>query len=199
MRNRLFYGLVWKIKWRQVCILPGHNVTPSHLSATVRWTGVVNTSEGWHTTVSICPSFKDSANDCLLFQLFSAQHGHTPFIIRSLFCLLMRRNSRGCERSAGGRESLQEWSAQQLIEAQSALAFPAELIILMRQCPNSSRINLSTSAWGWWVCSAFLACSSKHSHVASSTSFVTNVYGILWRNKNKALGRQYPADNFVTW
>lgn len=70
------------------------------------------------------------------------------------------------------------------MEAQSALAFPAELIILMRQCPNSSRINLSASAWGWWVCSAFLACSIRHSHVASSTSFVTNVYGSLWEDEN---------------
>lgn len=62
------------------------------------------------------------------------------------------------------------------------MAFPAELMILMRQCPNSSKIKRSASADGWWVCSAFLACSSRHSHVASSTSFVTNVYGNLKRD-----------------
>ena len=79
------------------------------------------------------------------------------------------------------------------MEAHSALAFPAELIILMRQCPNSSRIILSASAWGWWVCSAFLACSSKHSHVASSTSFVTNVYGILQEKEHKIWDNTSPS------
>lgn len=67
------------------------------------------------------------------------------------------------------------------------MAFPAELMILMRQCPNSSRIKRSASADGWWVCSAFLACSSRHSHVASSTSFVTNVYGNLKGDRDSQL------------
>ncbi|TNN68180.1 hypothetical protein EYF80_021663 [Liparis tanakae] len=53
--------------------------------------------------------------------------------------------------------------------------------------PPGPRRPPPTQQGGWWACSAFLACSIRHSHVASSTSFVTNVYGNLRAERSEGV------------
>lgn len=72
----------------------------------------------------------------------------------------------------------------------SLLDFPAELITLIKQRPNSSRIMRSAAAFDLPIFSACSACARRHSHVASATSLVTNVKGSLKKTKTQQKSTQ---------
>lgn len=67
----------------------------------------------------------------------------------------------------------------------SLLDLPAELITLIKQRPNSSRIMRSAAAFDLPNFSACSACARRHSQVASATSLVTNVKGSLKQTENQ--------------
>lgn len=69
--------------------------------------------------------------------------------------------------------------SQQFMAQVSLLDFPAELITLIKQRPNSSRIMRSAAAFDLPIFSACSAWARRHSQVASATSLVTNVKGSL--------------------
>lgn len=84
---------------------------------------------------------------------------------------------------------------QQFMAQGSLLDFPAELITLIKQRPNSSRIMRSAAAFDLPIFSACSACARRHSQVASATSLVTNVKGSLKENKTSAHPNRQPTSH----
>lgn len=84
---------------------------------------------------------------------------------------------------------------QQFMAQGSLLDFPAELITLIKQRPNSSRIMRSAAAFDLPIFSACSACARRHSQVASATSLVTNVKGSLKQNKTSTHSNRQPTSH----
>lgn len=87
---------------------------------------------------------------------------------------------------------------QQFMAQGSLLDFPAELITLIKQRPNSSRIMRSAAAFDLPIFSACSACARRHSQVASATSLVTNVKGSLKQNKTSAHPNRQPTSHSLS-